>query len=107
MKLFTLLIALLFLISPFTASELNAGPGGKKSSPGWQKGSKDGWKSDTPPQRENKQKQKKHKERPQGWDKGKKEGWTSNVPPGQEGKYNRDPRTKDWKVIKDRRPWLK
>jgi hypothetical protein len=28
------------------------------------------------------------------------------VPPGQEGKYNRDPRTKDWKVIKGRRPWL-
>lgn len=104
MRIFTLLTILFLAISPFVVSESFADPpGGKKASPGWQKGDKGGWKSDRPPGME---KQKKQKKRPPGWNKGRKEGWDSDRPPGQEGKYQRDPRTRDWHIIRDRLPWL-
>jgi len=108
MKIFTLFITLLFSATPFIVSEIYAGPHGKGSPPGWQKGEKKGMSANPPLglEKQRQKKLKKQKERPSGWDKGQKEGWSSNIPPGQESKQNRDPRTKDWKVIKDRRPWL-
>lgn len=108
-SILTLVIALLFTAAPFTASELYASPHDKDSH-SWQKGDKDSRYSERERRYEkhekHRMKQKKQKERPSGWDKGEKEGWNSNVPPGQEGKQQRDPRTRDWKRIENRRPWL-
>jgi len=107
-RFITLVITLLFSIAPFNTSEPYAGPHGKSSPPGWQKGEKKGVHTNRPAsfEKQEQKKLKKQKERPAGWEKGQKKGWSSNVPPGQEGKQGRDPRTKDWKVIKNRRPWL-
>ncbi|ATX81312.1 hypothetical protein Ga0123462_0437 [Mariprofundus ferrinatatus] len=111
MKLLSLIIALLFSAYLFTTVEVQADPSAKNSPPGWQKGDKDsdkdGWDKDRRNRHEKSHKYKdKNKERPQGWDSGKKEGWSSDTPPGQEGKQRRDPRTKEWKEINNRLPWL-
>lgn len=110
MKTFALFTGLLFSIYLLTTPELYAGPGGKGASPGWQKGDKGGWKSDRPPGQEKRQehkiRQKEPRERPEGWDRGRKEGWDSDRPPGQTDKSGREAGGKEWRMIKDRLPWL-
>jgi hypothetical protein len=96
MKLLNVFIAVFMFLCLLVGNTAFSAPPSNKNNdnpPGWQKGEKEGWKSDRPPGLEGKQRgntakgnRKGKKDTPPGWQKGEKEGWKSDRPPGLEGR---------------------